>query len=349
MINYNINKFYKFILKSKLKTFIIIQLLLFNMINQDNLPGNYYFHKMKYDDIRSIQKIAILPVIGTLIKSRDSYENYIYHEHDWIWIKQSIPETLVELSKNHTLVLIMNQNESYIYSCFQQLCELLNIPLIGILPHEEKDFLPNISLFSFLFPKNDSLFINWKESKCLEAISGSSKWMNQSLVYPLSQYYDMIIENSDYIFPFDAIIKIDGNFENKKKKEVVIMVGMPGSGKSSFCKYNLPNYYLVCGDTFRTQEKMLQEGEKRIKQGSIIFDGTNGTIQKRQRYITFAKKHNCKVKCVYLKKNVNKAYQQIRKRKLEGGNYIPLSVLENYEKQLEEPTLHEEFDLLIFK
>lgn len=314
----------------------------------DNLHGTYYFHKMKYDDIHSVHKLIVFPVIGTLIKSCDTYENYIHHEHDWNWIKQSIPDTLIKLSKTYTLVFILNQNESYIYSCFQQLCELLNVPIIGILPQEEKDFLPNTALFHFLFQKNDSSFINWKESKCLEAISGSSKWMNQSLLYPLSQYYDMIIENSDYIFPFDAIIEIDGNFEDKKKKEVVIMVGMPGSGKSSFCKYNLPNYHLVCGDTFRTQEKMLQEGGKRIKYGPIIFDGTNGTIQKRKKYIDFAKNHKCKVKCVYLKKNVNNAYQQIRKRKLEGGNYIPLSVLKNYEKQIEEPTLYENFELLIF-
>jgi predicted kinase len=120
---------------------------------------------------------------------------------------------------------------------------------------------------------------------------------------------------------------------------------MPGSGKSTFCKNNLPNYHLICGDTYKTQKKMLEQATKYIEQTSVIFDGTNGTSKKRQVYIDFAQKHNCNVKCIWINRPVDTAYEQIKKRKIEGGNYIPQIVLIGYTDIFETPTENEGFQL----
>jgi predicted kinase len=95
------------------------------------------------------------------------------------------------------------------------------------------------------------------------------------------------------------------------------MVGMPGSGKSTFCQNNLSNYYLICGDTYKTQQKMIEQAEKHIKTKSVIFDGTNGTIQKRKLYVDFAKKNHLHVKCIWINRHVEMAYEQIKRRKVD--------------------------------
>ena len=81
-------------------------------------------------------------------------------------------------------------------------------------------------------------------------------------------------------------------------KVIVELLGMPGSGKSTFCTNNLPNYHLISGDTFKTQKKMIEQADKHIKKKSIIFDGTNGTIKKRKLYVDYAEEKNVKATCV---------------------------------------------------
>ena len=82
------------------------------------------------------------------------------------------------------------------------------------------------------------------------------------------------------------------NFENNNSKEVVIMIGSPGSGKSSIAKNNLSNYKLICGDTFRNTKSMINEANK-FKNESIIFDGTNGTKKKKINVYIICKNNKC--------------------------------------------------------
>ena len=94
---------------------------------------------------------------------------------------------------------------------------------------------------------------------------------------------------------------------------------------------------------------MIKEAEKHIKKHSIIFDGTNGTLKKRKNYIDFANKHNADTKCIWINTDLEHSIEQIKKRKMEGGHYVPKIALYTYKKYFEEPNENEGFQLFKIK
>lgn len=84
-------------------------------------------------------------------------------------------------------------------------------------------------------------------------------------------------------------------------QEMIIMVGSPGSGKSSYCENVLVkqyNYVRVNRDDLKTEKKCLDVAETAIKnKQNVVIDNTNPKISNRSVYISLAKKHNIQVRC----------------------------------------------------
>ncbi|CAG8770497.1 2087_t:CDS:2, partial [Dentiscutata heterogama] len=76
--------------------------------------------------------------------------------------------------------------------------------------------------------------------------------------------------------------------------EVVMFVGYPASGKSTFAKKWLVNYgYVhVNQDTMKTKQKCIQACETALKENkSVVIDNTNPSIESRKQYIDIAKQY----------------------------------------------------------
>lgn len=130
--------------------------------------------------------------------------------------------------------------------------------------------------------------------------------------------------------------------------EIVIMVGFPGSGKSTIAKKicENENYVHIKGDVHKTPANMIKKAFEYIPLGkSIIFDATNGTIAKRKEYIDFAKKINYSVRCIHVSCSSEVAYSQNVKR--ENNKIVPKIAYHLYSKMFEEPGENEGFSLII--
>jgi len=79
----------------------------------------------------------------------------------------------------------------------------------------------------------------------------------------------------------------------KHDKELVIMVGSPCSGKSTFVRKYFSDYKIINQDTLKTKAKCLKMTELTMKEGhiSIIIDNTNPTHEVRGEYTNLAKKY----------------------------------------------------------
>ena len=121
------------------------------------------------------------------------------------------------------------------------------------------------------------------------------------------------------------------SFENEK--ELVVCVGMPGSGKSSYCNNNLKNHIHIEQDKIGTRAKVLKELDKSFLTGkSIVIDSTNPTQENRLEYYEKAKKHNYNIKVLYFLVN-GTGFNKLREKP------VPDIVYHIYFKKLEPPTI----------
>jgi len=97
-------------------------------------------------------------------------------------------------------------------------------------------------------------------------------------------------------------------FEDKKgeitnsEQEVILFVGPPGSGKSTFWSNHLKNYERINNDTLKTAEKCMKALWEALKaKKSAVIDNTNKTREERDWYISIAKELKIPVRCFYFK------------------------------------------------
>ena len=201
------------------------------------------------------KQLAIFDIDWTIIKPKDGKE-FPLNESDWVWLRKSVPTFLKKYSNTHQLVLLTDQTKLWKLDMIQQLIKELNLKIVVLISMDKKYNKGNPELFLSIFPEFDKI-CNKNECFIVGDAGGAKDWSSVDKDFAVNigiQFF-----KPEEIFPFDKIENFNGEYENKDEKEVVIMVGMPGSGKSTFCSQMLPTYKLICGDTFKTQPKMIKE------------------------------------------------------------------------------------------
>jgi len=87
--------------------------------------------------------------------------------------------------------------------------------------------------------------------------------------------------------------EFEGSSITSDSQEMLIFVGMPASGKSSFAKKHLEpkGYVWINRDTLKTPAKCLKGAEAALEDGkSVVIDNTSPTTADRAQYISLAKK-----------------------------------------------------------
>jgi predicted kinase len=126
--------------------------------------------------------------------------------------------------------------------------------------------------------------------------------------------------------------------------EAVIIVGIQGSGKSTFYKkYFYDTHVRINLDMLKTRnrEKIILDACINAKQ-SFVVDNTNPTILDRKKYITPAKDNSFKIKGYYLKVDVNDAIKRNEQR--EAKKRVPIVAIKSTLNKLQPPTYDEGFD-----
>jgi len=143
--------------------------------------------------------------------------------------------------------------------------------------------------------------------------------------------------------------KIDETGIVSKEQEVVIMVGPPASGKSTFTKkyFEPAGYARVNRDTLKTPAKCKKAAEEALTEGlSVVIDNTNPTADTRAEYIALAQDKGIPVRCFVMNTDAEVAehlnYVRVRETKGEVRR-IPEVAYRTYNKNFSLPDKTEGF------
>jgi predicted kinase len=128
--------------------------------------------------------------------------------------------------------------------------------------------------------------------------------------------------------------------------EIIIFIGLQGSGKSTFYKRMLSDTHLRLNlDMLKTRhrEQVLLNACFEAKQ-SVVIDNTNPTPEDRARYIPPAKAAGFRVIGYYFQSKIDECKRRNAQRPPE--QVVPLTALLRTASRLVPPTLEEGFDEL---
>ena len=126
--------------------------------------------------------------------------------------------------------------------------------------------------------------------------------------------------------------------------EVVIMCGIPGSGKTTFCRERLfPQYLYISLDRLRSRSaeaELFAFALRRRK--SCVIDNTNVNGQERARYVPAAKKAGARVVAYWFEPDVQAC--KARNAGRTGRERVPDFVIGNKSARFAAPSKAEGFD-----
>lgn len=101
-------------------------------------------------------------------------------------------------------------------------------------------------------------------------------------------------------------------------RELVITVGLPASGKSTFAT-RLSSHIRINQDTLKTRERCVAAAARALDEGhSVVVDNTNADISTRKVWIDLAREHGVPIRCFVFTASIELARHNNLVRALSG-------------------------------
>lgn len=332
--------------------------------------NDYIDGTFKSDQFTYNNKIACFDLDGTIITVK-SGSKFPKDEKDWIFFSDNVIKKMYTLHKNnYSLIIISNQagiakgkqSESSWKIKLEHICAKINLPFKIFASKDNNIYRKPYTTFWNIIKNNANNSIHPDSFYCGDACGRKNDHSDTDykfalncgikFITPESLFNNMKnhICNATYNTDFDILKNIkkpDYNFIFKKK-ELIFLIGYPGSGKSTIAeKYLVPlGYYRINRDTLKTKEKCLNECINQIENGnSIVIDNINFDSITRKSYIDVAVKKKYNIKCIIINCDHFTAYHTAHYRSFKSnGNIksIPMLVYNKYKKEYEPPNLKKE-------
>jgi bifunctional polynucleotide phosphatase/kinase len=319
------------------------------------------------------EKMALFDLDGTLIKTI-SGATFYKNLNDWTWAYDSVKTILNKLDRaGYCIIIITNQGG--------MTTELkLNVwreRIVQIEKELDVQFAIYCSISNRVFRKPSPMLFDIIKSKytvdmkssffCGDACGRENDFSDTDYKFALNCGLDFATpervftgdktQKPTYKYPElkfkkDFMVNIKKIMSDRATEpEMIILVGMPGSGKSFIAKLfkSHANYVIINRDTMKTKCVEMTHNALKDRQ-SVIIDNTNPDKESRKEYLNIGKKYGYKCRCIIVDTTIDIAMHNNHYRHYITYDYkmpalsVPDIVYRIYNKKYVKPELSEGFD-----
>ncbi|KAI7889401.1 polynucleotide kinase 3 phosphatase-domain-containing protein [Mucor mucedo] len=329
-------------------------------------------------------KIAAFDLDGTLISTK-SGNTYAKNEHDWKWWDPSVPQKIKSLhNEGFKIVVFSNQNglnsDKKINSFKFKIETILNevdTPVLFMAALKKNIYRKPMTGMWDWFAENNEAHIDkgasfyvgdaagrqaeWKPKYKKDHSCGDRKFAQNIqiefytpeeffLKEPKAKFSWGGFNPKEYLSSNLPLYTPDTPLTVEDHNELIVCVGYPASGKSSFVKkFIVPKGYVyVNQDTLKTRDRCVKACKEALaNKQSVVIDNTNPEASTRSLYIKLAKDANVPVRCFYFGDNEDLAqhnnYYRALYKSQEKKDVLSIIAYRTFKSKLQEPSTKEGF------
>jgi len=285
-------------------------------------------------------KMAGLDYDHTLVKPKTK-STFSKDVDDWMWLRPSVPVMLKLLHKNgYALVVFTNQSQKFKVAQIEKALATLNLP-ISIFIETEKEFKkPNPRMYNTYV--KDRKRVNKEHSFYVgDALGRPGDFADSDKEFAVNS--GIKYKSPEEIFSFPEKVKSQSSALLPEHREIVLMVGYPGSGKSTYVQKTFgenKNYIIIHGDDHKTEPALKKALKKELTDSpdkSVVLDATHAGKKKRKVFIDIAKEFKIPVRAIHLTTSIEESMH----RNLQREKPVPKIALYMYRKHHEVPDADE--------
>lgn len=306
-------------------------------------------------------KIAAFDLDGTLIKTK-SGNIFPKDESDWTFLYDSIPTIIHSMIDNgYCIIIITNQyglsnsnmkKDQWMIK-LQSIFNTLNVYGMICCATQKNRYRKPLPAFYDEFIYKSNIDIDYiKSFYCGDAAGRKRDHSDVDIKFAYNiglTFYvpENLFSNKTPIIPKIKYPVLDLTTHKAEaihfeplNNDLIIMVGYPASGKSSFSKMlkDKYGYVIINQDILKTKAKCLKEAEMNMKEGkSIVIDNTNPSKEVRQQYIKIGKKYGYNIRIIYVNCSLELAMHRNYFRMLIEGRFIPNMAYNIFKNRFEYP------------
>uniref|UniRef100_A0A0K8SS43 PNK FHA domain-containing protein n=1 Tax=Lygus hesperus TaxID=30085 RepID=A0A0K8SS43_LYGHE len=323
-------------------------------------PVNYQIQNIRSQN--ELFQVAAFDLDGTIIKTK-SGKVHPKGPTDWMLWNDKVPLALKKLHNNGYLIVVISNQASLKYhaninpfkSKVDAILEHLDVPMIVMISTDEDFFRkPAPGMWFYLravvlggaeCSMEKSFFVGdaagrvakWKPGKTKDFSNSDRLFANNiKLDFKTPEAFFLGETEGQYsepeFIPWDYSVSHDfddmfGDLRSSSP-EVIVMVGLPASGKSTFVKTHLvpKGYVSINRDTLGTTakcEKLLKECLSSRKK--VVVDNTNLDLETRRKIINICQQYNIVPRCFLMDSTFQRCQHNNKFRVIKGGDHAVIT------------------------